>query len=194
MRRIAIFFLSLLSISMLTSCADSSYMIRKNSPPPAGLTEGHARIYFMRPSAYGWGVNFPVYHGNDLIGLSLAKSYFTHECLPGKHTFVGMAENKVGLKADLEADKSYFVLIQSMAGKTKARMAFAPATPGSQWWEQVEGYKTSLVYTEKDGEALKAWSEANRENSEELLAWIYDYMDTLEGQKYVVHIGPDAGR
>jgi hypothetical protein len=194
MRLIAIVFLFLFSISMLTSCADSSYMIRQDSPFPAAPGEGHARIYFMRPSAYGWGVNFPIYHGNDLIGLSLAKSYFIHECPPGKHTFIGMAENKVGLKADLEADKSYFVLIQSMAGKTKARMAFSPATPGSQWWEKVEGYKTSLVYTEKDGDALMAWSEANRESSEELLAWIYDYMDTSEGKKYMVHIGPDAGR
>jgi hypothetical protein len=194
MRRITILFFFLLSISMLTSCADSSYMIRQDSPPPAAPEEGHALIYFMRPSAYAWGIHFPIYHGEDLIGLSQAKSYFTHECLPGKHKFIGMAENRVGLKADLEADKTYFVLIQSMTGKTKARMAFAPAIPGSQQWEEVEVYKTSLAYTEKDVDALKAWGEANRENSKELLTSIYDYMDKLEGQKYVVHIGPDAGR
>jgi hypothetical protein len=194
MRRFTLLFFFLLLISMLTSCADSSYMIRQDSPPPAAPGQGHALIYFMRPSAYAWGVHFPIYHGENLIGLSQAKSYFTHECLPGEHKFIGMAENKVGLKADLEADKTYFVLIQSMTGETKARMVFAPVSPGSQWWEEVEGYKTSLVYAEKDVDALQAWDEANRENSKELLTWIYDYMDTVEGQKYVVKIGPDAGR
>jgi hypothetical protein len=51
-----------------------------------------------------------------------------------------------------------------------------------------------LLGSFKDVDALQAWGEANRENSKELLTWIHDYMDTLEGQKYVVHIGPDAGR
>ena len=148
----------------------------------------------MRPSGMGFAIHFQIYHGNELIGLSQAKSYFVYECDPGPQMFLGMAENKVGLKTELEAGKSYYVLTQVRMGAWKARMGIIPATPGSQWWDLVEGYKTALIYNKADPAALQAWTAKNKVKMDAVLAESYSFLNSPEGQKYIVHMGPEAGR
>ena len=176
-------------------CAgSSSYMVKQTTPPPAAPSPGKALVYFMRPSGMGFAINFQIYHGNDLIGLSQAKSYFTYECDPGPQMFLGMAENKIGLQADLEADKTYYVLTQVRMGAWKARMGIIPAKPDNEWWNKVDAYKTSLVYIAPDPAALQAWVEKNKGKMDATLAESYTFLNTPEGQKYVVHLGPEDGR
>ena len=108
--------------------------------------------------------------------------------------FLGMAENKVGLKAELEADKTYYVLTQVKMGMWKARMGIVPVKQGTEWWDKVEQYKTTLVHNEPDPVALQAWVDKNREKMEATLTKSYTFLDTPEGQKYVMHMGPEDGR
>ena len=184
----------LLAVMFFGCAGSSSYMTKQSTPPPAAPSPGKALVYFMRPSGLGFIINFQIYHDRDLIGLSQAKSYFTYECDPGPQMFLGMAENKVGLKAELEAGKTYYVLTQVRMGGWKARMGIVPATPGSKWWDLVETYKTSLVHIAAEPAALQAWVAAHKEKTEAELNKTYSFLETPEGQKYVVHMGPDAGR
>ena len=94
--------------------------------PIEGPSTGKALVYFMRPSGGGFAINFQIC--DHFIGLSQAKSYFAYECDPGRHLFIGMAENKRGLEADLEAGKSCYVITQVKMGGFRARMAFVPVT------------------------------------------------------------------
>lgn len=89
----------------LTGCAGSSgYMVK--ATPTEGPAQGKAMVYFMRPSGMGFAINFQIWDGTYFVGLSQAKSYFAYQCDPGKHLFLGIAENKAAIEADLNAGKS----------------------------------------------------------------------------------------
>ena len=75
-------------------------------------TEEKALVRFMRPSGYGYAVNFNMLDDKKVIGNSVAKSQFDYVTTPGKHLFVAAtSENKVFLEADLEAGKTYYGLV-----------------------------------------------------------------------------------
>jgi hypothetical protein len=187
--------LLVLLVVLFFGCAGSSqYMSTAATPPPAGPSADKALVYIMRPSGMGFAINFQIYHGDELIGLSQAKSYFAYECDPGTHMFLGMAENKHGLKAELEAGKTYFVLTQVRVGAWKARMAMIPVTAGSEWWDKVEGYKSSLQYIVSDKAKLESWKAANVTKADAVLKNSYAYLETPEGQKYVVRLKGEDGR
>ncbi len=187
--------LLVLLMALFFGCAGSSqYMSPAGTPPPASPSPGKALVYIMRPSGMGFAINFQIYHGEDLIGLSQAQSFFSYECDPGTHMFLGMAENKHGLKAELEAGKTYFVLTQVKMGAWKARMAMIPVNAGSAWWDKVEGYKTSLKYIAADKAKLEAWKAAHAIKADAVLKDTYAYLETPEGRKYVALLNKEDGR
>ena len=194
MRQLGKIFLFPVIAAMFFGCAGSSSFMSPSATPPAGPSADKAMVYFMRPSGMGFAINFQIYHGDELIGLSQAKSYFTYECDPGTQMFLGTAENKHGLKAELEAGKSYFVLTQVKMGAWKARMAFVPVTRDSEWWPKVDTFKAKLKYIKAERGALDAYRQANKEKIDATLDQVYPYLNSPEGQKYVVYLGPDDGR
>jgi len=129
-----------------------------------------------------------------LIGLSQAKSYFAYECEPGKHLFIGRAENKRVVEADLEAGKTYYILTQVKMGGWKARMEFIPVTQGSEFWDQVELYKQKLSYVELQKEVAEKWEGKRKDEINAELDEIINYIKTPEGQNYVVKLNKEDGR
>jgi len=107
-------------IVVFMGCTGSSKYMQP-AAPLQGPSPGKALIYFMRPSGMGFAINFQIWDGDHFIGLSQAKSYFGYECQPGKHLFVGFAENKRGLEADLEEGKTYYALTQVKMGSWRTR-------------------------------------------------------------------------
>jgi hypothetical protein len=194
MRQLGKFFLVLFIAVIFFGCAGSSSYMSPSAAPPTGPSAEKAMVYFMRPSGMGFAINFQIYHGDALIGLSQAKSYFTYECDPGTQMFLGAAENKHGLKAELEAGKSYFVLTQVKMGGWKARMAFVPVTRDSEWWPKVDEYKAKLNYIKAEQSALDAYRQAKKEKIDVSLDKSYSLLNSPEGQKYVVYLGPNDGR
>ncbi len=89
---------------LLVACAGSSgYMkpggMRPTEPPP-----GMALVYILRPTGFfGVGSDFQVWDGNNCIGVALANKCFAYTCAPGRHFFMFIAENNVGIDADLSA-------------------------------------------------------------------------------------------
>ena len=71
------------------------------------------------------------------LGLTQARSYFAYACDPGTHLFLGFAENKVAVEADLEAGKAYYIITNMRLGMVKSRMEFTPVTRGSDDWNKV---------------------------------------------------------
>jgi hypothetical protein len=160
-RRIAIIPVTLAVFLIVLGCGGKSvYMVP--AKPVAGPSPDKALVYFMRPSGMGLAINFEIWDADHFVGLSQAKSYFVYECDPGKHLFIGLAENKVALKADLDAGKSYYVGTNIRTGWGTARMQFTPVTRGSELWDKVEEYKKSLnCVAAKEAERAK-WEAAKK--------------------------------
>lgn len=176
-------------IFLIAGCAGSSQYMAK-ATPVTGPSAGKALVYFMRPSGLGFAINFQIWDGDKFIGLSQAKSYFGYQCNPGKHLFVGIAENKRGIDAELEAGKSYYIITQVRMGGWRARMAFIPVTQDSEFWNEVDTYKQSLNFIEAKEEMLATWEKREKVKVQEII----NYLNTPEGKKYVVKLGIDAGR
>jgi hypothetical protein len=181
--------IALVVLLATVGCAGSSkYMVK--SAPIAGPAPDRALVYFMRPSGFGFAINFQIWDSDRFIGLSQAKSYFAYECDPGRHLFIGMAENKRGVEADLEAGRSYFVITQVRMGGWRARMAFIPVTRGSEFWDKVGQYKAELNFIMPKQDEVAKWEDTKRSEVQEIIS----YLETPEGRKYVVPLGREDGR
>ena len=185
--------LAVLVLFVLAGCAGSSKYMTV-AEPPAGPSPDKALVYFMRPSGMGFAIHFQIWENYELIGLSQAKSYFAFECEPGRRYFIGRAENKRVVEADLEAGKTYYILTQVKMGAWKARMEFIPVTRGSEYWDLVEEYKQKLNFVVIEQSVADAWEAERRGEINAELSQILGYVNTPEGQKYMVKLRPEDGR
>jgi hypothetical protein len=174
---------------LMIGCAGSSKYMTE-AEPVAGPSADKALVYFMRPSGIGFAINFQIWDSDQFIGHSLAKSCFAYQCDPGKHLFLGIAENKRGIETDLEAGKTYYIITQVKMGGWRARMAFIPVTRGSEFWDAVETYKHSLNFVKADPNMIASW-EAKKKAE---IQTIINYLNTPEGRQYVATLNKDDGR
>lgn len=100
----------------------------------------------------------------------MAKSQFDYLVDPGKHLFIATAENKAFLDANFEAGKTYYVITRIYPGVWYARVAFVPVNKGSEFWDKVSEYETTLKKLEPDTNALKTWEEANKEKIKNIIS------------------------
>ncbi|RPI74047.1 MAG: hypothetical protein EHM45_19760 [Desulfobacteraceae bacterium] len=159
-------------------------------PPPQAITPGKALIYFMRPSGVGFAVNFQIWDGDHFVGLSRARCYMAYECDPGKHLFIGVAENKLALDADLEAGKTYYAGTNVRMGAFKARMDFTPVTRGSELWDKVDAYRASLNFTVLNEVERVRWETAKKAEAQKLIA----FFNSEEGKPYIRKLNKEDGR
>jgi hypothetical protein len=189
---------SVVVILLAAGCAGKSKYMRTAIPPAEGSPAGKAMVYFLRPSGLGYAVHFQIwdYYKSDykLIGLSQAKSYFVYECDPGKHLFIGFAENKRAVAADIEAGKSYYIITQVKMGGWKARMAFIPVTRESEFWNQVDSYKKGLHFIVPEKEVIAQWESAKKDKIQKELNEVINYLNTPEGNEYIVELEQKDGR
>lgn len=188
-RKIVIVTVMLSVFLMVMGCAGKSgYMV--TATPVAGPASDKALVYFMRPSGMGFAVHFQIWDSDHFVGLSQAKSYAVYECAPGTHLFIGIAENKVALKADLGAGKSYYVGTNVRTGWAKARMQFTPVTRGSELWDKVEGYKPSLNCISAKEEERAKWEAAKKQEVLKLI----EYFTNGAGNASVLKLSKEDGR
>lgn len=184
---------ALIALVFIVGCAGESQYMRK-ATPPTGPPPDRALVYFMRPSGFGFAINFQIYDRYELIGLSQAKSYFAYPCDPGKHLFIGVAENKRAVEADLEAGKSYYIITGVHMGGWKARMSFVPVTRGSEFWEKVEAYKRDLNFIVPEKGEIDEWVAKREAKVKATIAETISYIGTPEGKKYVSTLSREDGR
>jgi len=183
------FLLLCIAVFSMSCAGSSSYM-----KPSQGLlapTNDKALVRFMRPSGFGFAINFNIWDGEKVIGNSVAKSQFDYLADPGKHLFVAVAENKVFLEADLEAGKTYYILTQVRMGAWKARVGFVSVNKGSEYWDKVKEYEKELNKLEPDKEVLKKWEDENKSKIKEVLS---QYETTWKTSEQWPKLNPEDGR
>lgn len=180
MKRLIALFISFAVLTTLGGCvATSSYMTKTVVTPQP--TPDKALVVFMRPSRYGGGIQASVYDtshgGNHFIGIVSAKTKIGYLANPGDHLFMVIGENADFMNADLEAGKTYYVLVSPRMGFWKARFSLLPIhndanakynTKSQDFaeWQQ----ETSFVRTNPGAEA---WY---REHEADINAKQADYM------------------
>ena len=187
--RIVTIIMMLAVLVMFMGCAGTSGYMQPATPMEGPLPD-KALVYFMRPSAYGFAVNFQIWDGDHFIGLSQAKSYFAYPCEPGTHLFLGIAENKVALEADVEAGKKYYVGTNVRSGVWKARVLFTPVTRGSELWDKVEAYEESLNFIAVKEEERAKWEAAKKNEARALI----EFFTTGDGRAQVLKLSREDGR
>jgi hypothetical protein len=175
----------------LAGCAGSSRYMVKADPPTAGPPPDQAIVYVMRPSGMGFAINFQIWDRDRFIGLSQAKSYFAYPCAPGKHLFIGIAENKVAVEADLAPGKSYYILTDPRMGGWRARLAMEPVTRGSEDWDKVDALKKELEFIVPVPDQIQNWDAAKKEEAAALVEF---FEKGPEREKYMSRLTPADGR
>jgi hypothetical protein len=163
MKRLIVLAVLLLPLSLLGGCVATSPYMTKTSVTPQP-TPDKALVVFMRPSRFGGGIQASVYDTrndtNDFIGIVSAKTKIGYLASPGQHLFMVIGENADFMNADLQAGKTYYVLVSPRMGAWKARFSLLPIhndagakynTQSSDFahWQQ----ETSYVQTTPDANA-----------------------------------------
>lgn len=184
-------FLSWLLVALcISGCAGSSAYMKRSAILLQPTTD-KALVRIMRPSGYGFAINFNIMDGDKVIGNSMAKSQFDYLAEPGKHLFIATAENKAFLEAELEAGKTYYIITRVYMGAWRARVAFVAVNRNSEFWDKVKEYETTLSVTEPNQEALLKWETANKDK---VKAVADSYEKTWKGKYAWPKLGPEDGR
>ena len=100
----------------------------------------------------------------------------------------------MAVEADVEAGKTYYVITQARMGGWKARMAFIPVTRTSEFWGLVEAYKGSLNFLATKDDVIDQWKGERGNEIRKEIDEIKAYLQTPEGQAYIVRLNKEDGR
>jgi hypothetical protein len=73
-------------------------------------------------------------------------------------------------------------------------MEFIPVTPGSEYWDKVEAYKQKLNCLKIEQAVADNWESERSTEIRAELNEIMSYIQTTEGQQYVVKLNKEDGR
>lgn len=187
-------FLVLLSVAFsMTSCAGSSKYMR-----PAQVlltpTEGKALVRFMRPYNFlGAARDYGVLDREKVIGSIPVDCQFDYLTDPGKHLFWGGfgGSKKVFLEANLEAEKTYYVILVPAFSMLVPKIKFLPVKKDSEYWDKVLDYEKEFKKLEPDPERLKEWSKRFRQSIAEDVSY---YEAVLKHRYQDFTLSPEDGR
>lgn len=120
---------ALLALGLTAGC--QSALMVKSTAATHTPAEGKAQVVFLRPSTFGGAIQSSVYDASRdaddrFIGIVSAKTKVGYTTTPGHHLFMVIAENADFLEADLDAGKTYYVLVSPRPGWWKARFSLLP--------------------------------------------------------------------
>lgn len=138
-------------------------------------TPDSAVIVFLRPSVYGGGVQSSVYDvsrsgGQQFIGIVSGGAKVAHAVAPGKYLFMVVGENADFMDAEVEAGKTYYVLVAPRMGLFKARFSLLPvhADAKAKYSLNSERFREWLrdTYWVESGPTAQRWYENSRDSIE----------------------------
>lgn len=113
----------LLIILLFLSLTGVYSVFAQGFQPPA---DGKAVVYFTRVTVYGKPTSFEYFHQDKYIGAFKGSQYMRYECEPGTQLFWASSENKEFITAEVEAGKTYIVMVDVIMGVMKAHVGLTP--------------------------------------------------------------------
>lgn len=113
-------------------------------PPPGD----RALIVFLRESGSWGSVECPIFSGDDLLTFLTGETAFLFLADPGSHRFMILGENVDLLHAEVEAGRTYFVLVTPQMGKWEPRFRMVPIVPDGAAWGDLPGWLEKVTAVE----------------------------------------------
>lgn len=117
--------IAVLAFYSLTAFSQEKQEIKKPS-------EGKSLIYFIRPTAVAFAIDFKVFHKDKFLGAISSNRYMTYECEPGEQLFWAASENRDYVIANLEPNKTYVILVAPQMGAFVAGVNLIPCDPNDR--------------------------------------------------------------
>jgi hypothetical protein len=118
------------ALALLCGCVAQSSKMTRSGSDHAAVPAGKALVVFMRPSRYGGGIQSTVYDvaqpQDTFLGIVSGKTKISYAAEPGRHLFMVIGENADFVDAQLDAGKTYYVLVSPRMGMWKARFSLLP--------------------------------------------------------------------
>ena len=161
-----------------------------------------ARIIFLRPSAFGWLIDAPVFYLNgdeeQLLGISTYGTRIDHMVAPGKHLYMVIGESADFMEAEVEAGKTYYALVTPRMGVWKARFSLHPVHRESSFefnlqHKEFSGWLNGAKPVSLLPSALD-WQRKNQTSIDEKRAEDYpEWLKKPEKEKRIVTLVPADG-
>jgi hypothetical protein len=153
-------------VMLLCNCAGSTNYMKLVPENEANYApdNDHAMVVFMRPSTIGFAIQSSVFDITDgqskLVGIVSAKKKVVCKTESGERLFMVVGESADFMKADLQAGKTYYSLVEPRMGVWKARFSLEPVHKADLNSEKFDGWVKSCQYYENTDASLK-WAEQN---------------------------------
>ncbi len=167
-----------LLILFLSGCSGTVKNMRTISSEEVATTptEGKAMVIFMRPSGFGYAIQSSVFEvKNDtstLVGIVAAKKKVSYELEPGQHIFMGISESAEFMLAELEENKTYYVLITPKMGVWKQRVSLEPIHANEIDPSELNDWLEDCEWVAKS-HASEVWVNANKVSIQSKLTKYY---------------------
>lgn len=179
----------------------SSMMVKQPGAAPEPEAD-KAMVVFLRPSSFGGGIQASVYDthgaGNEFIGIVSSKTKLAYQALPGKHLFMVVGENADFMNADLDAGRTYYVLVSPRIGWWKARFSLLPIhnDAAAKYSVKSERFREWLSETEYvvKGPAAMQWYAQNKASIDgKQQQYMRDWEKTSAQHRAVLTLHPQDG-
>lgn len=151
--------------------------------------EGKAAVYFVRVTKYGKPTSFEFFHKDKYIGAFKGDQYMRYEVDAGEHLFWASSENKEFITAEVEAGKTYIIIVDVIMGAWKARVGLTPLSISD-----TETFERAKKLVNKRPPVVTPESKIEKMN-EKLADFIVDklemYKTTWKDEKNFSHLSPD---
>jgi hypothetical protein len=164
--KIPTFFKLLLIALFLPGCAGTVKNMQSVSPEQivTAPEEGKSMVVFMRPSTLGFAIQSSVFEIQEdspaLVGIVAAKTKVAYQLEPGEHLFMVVGESADFMSAELEVNKTYYVLVTPRMGALKARFSLEPIHAAQLGSSQVDEWIEACDWVEKTA-ASENWANDN---------------------------------
>jgi hypothetical protein len=178
----------ILLLPLLAACGSQRVVSRIDEATEAPGTD-QARVIVFRESFRNATKPYAFLNDEEVLGFSLVGTWFEVRLTPGDHFLVLHGVGSAGLRATLEAGKTYFLRVDSVPKLFRLELRLTPIVPGMDEFEKIFSVLVDLDRTEPIDTALAAYAEEHAEDLEAAIS----RLKTDDYEQCPV-LGPDAGR
>ncbi len=148
-------------LGLAFSCLACGPKITIPTPAIDSPSSEMALITFVRATKFGYKSDFHLWDSRDYVGTIYGGQYIQKEVVPGEHMFIAHGQNWAYIKANLEAGKKYYILLNVTMGFSHAAVIPVPLTKEQTKYGQneINEWLSNLTSVGPNPEAAEAFVE-----------------------------------
>jgi hypothetical protein len=175
-------------LPLLAACSGPRLMLdTKEETEPPGTDE--AKIVVYRDSFRNATKAYAFFDNEEILGFCQVGAWFEARVTPGQHFFFLHGVSAAGLRATLEAGKTYYLRVDSVPQLLHLQLRLTPIIPGMKEFDAIDSIIAGLKHREPIDTFLDMYSELHSDELELALA----YLQT-EGLEQCAVISGEEGR